>query len=147
VQILQALAYLHRRGILHRDLKPQNVLVTPADGRVKVLDFGLSVIAPKAMEYVTQTTVGTFPYMAPELFTGAAFSRASDLYAVGVIAYQVLAGRHPFDTSNQAVLLYDVLRTPADVETIGVNDELAAVLERLLAKTSEKRYRDADQVI
>jgi tetratricopeptide (TPR) repeat protein len=147
VQTLQALAYLHRRGILHRDLKPENVLVAPADGRVKVLDFGVSVITPKTTEYVTQTTVGTFPYMAPELFAGAAFSRASDLYAVGVMAYELFAGRHPFDTSNPAVLLNDVLRTPADVRSIGVNDELAAVLERLLAKTSEKRYGNADQVI
>jgi tetratricopeptide (TPR) repeat protein len=111
------------------------------------LDFDLSVVAPKAMEYQTQTTVGTFPYLAPELFTGAAFSRSSDLYAVGVIAYEMLSGHHPFDTSNPAALLNDALYTAADVRSIGVNDELAAVLERLLAKTSEERYENAEKVI
>ena len=145
VQTLQALAYLHRRNVLHRDLKPANVLVL--DGQVKVLDFGLSVITVRGTEYATQTTSGTLPYMAPELFQGAPFSRATDLYGVGVMAYELFAGRYPFDNSNMAVLFTDILTTPADVSSIGAGDELATVLERLLAKTKEERYEDADNVI
>ncbi|MBL7201269.1 MAG: AAA family ATPase [Anaerolineae bacterium] len=147
VQALQALAYLHRRGILHRDLKPGNVLVPSADRRVRVLDFGVSVTTSRTMEYLTQTTAGTLTYMAPELFQGAPVTVASDLYAVGVMAYELFAGRHPFDTSNVAVLLYDILSKPADLRSIGLGTDLAQVLERLLAKRREDRYGDAGQVI
>jgi tetratricopeptide (TPR) repeat protein len=145
VQCLQALVYLHRRNVLHRDLKPENVLV--ADGQVRVLDFGLSVITSRTMEHLTQTTAGTVAYLAPELFQGAPVTKAADLYAVGVMAYEVFAGRHPFDTRNMAVLLNDVLNKPADVRSIDVGDELAALLERLLAKAMDKRYADAREVI
>jgi hypothetical protein len=145
VQVLQALVYLHRRAILHRDLKPGNVLVV--NGQVKVLDFGVSVATTRTMEYLTQTTVGTFTYMAPELFGGAPFTRASDLYAVGLMAYELFAGRYPYDDANVAVLVSDILYKPVDVRAIGVNDALAAVLEQLLVKNREKRYDDADEVI
>jgi len=145
VQTLQALAYLHRRGVLHRDLKPGNVLVV--DGQVKVLDFGVSVITSKTMEYVTQSTVGTVAYIAPELFAGAPITRSSDLYAVGVMAYELFAGQFPFSNANVAVLLNDILYKRIDVRTTGVRDELAVVLGRLLVKTREERYGDAYQVI
>src|SRR5258708_37293375 len=97
IEMLQALVYLHRRSILHRDLKPGNVLVV--NGRVKVVDFGLSVeVTTLSGKHETETTAGTFAYMAPELFGGASVSKASDLYAVGVIAYELLVGHHPFNT-------------------------------------------------
>jgi predicted ATPase len=145
VQALQALIYLHRRNVLHRDLKPANVLVV--DGRVKVLDFGVSVVTSATMEYLSRTTVGTFGYIAPELFAGEPFSRSSDLYALGVMAYEVFAGHHPYDTRNVAVLLHDLLSRPADLASIGVGDDLGALLERLLAKSREERPDDANQVV
>jgi tetratricopeptide (TPR) repeat protein len=145
VQTLQALAYLHRHGVLHRDLKPDNVLVV--DGRVKVLDFGVSVAPSKTMEYVTQTTVGTFAYLAPELFQGAPVTRASDLYAVGVMAYELFAGRFPYDDANMGALFGDILTRPVDLRSAGVHGALATVVERLLAKRREQRYGDAEEVI
>ena len=92
-QVLQALAYLHRQGIIHRDLKPNNILVS--DKTVKVVDFGLSQHQEENME-----TAGSLLYMAPELLRREAASKASDLYAVGVVAYQLFAGQHPFDTTS-----------------------------------------------
>jgi serine/threonine protein kinase len=145
VQTLQALAYLHRRNTLHRDLKPENVLVV--DGHVQVLDFGVSVTTSRTMQYLTQTTMGTLAYLAPELLGGAPVTRASDLYAVGVMAYEIFAGRFPYNDTNVAVLVTEILTTPVDARSIGVGDELAAVLEKLLVKRREERYGNAGEVI
>src|SRR5689334_1621800 len=95
IDLLQALAYLHRRGLLHHDLKPSNVLVTH-NGHVKVLDFGLAMEPEQAEGDV----VGTLAYMAPEVIQGREPTTAIDLYAVGVIAYEIFSGKHPFDTDN-----------------------------------------------
>ncbi len=111
IQTLQALAYLHRRGIIHRDLKPANVLVT--DGNVRVVDFGLSMPRNKA-----SGIAGTLAYMAPEILEGAASTEAADLYAVGIMAYEMLVGYHPFDISSARNLLQDLLSTEPDLSAI-----------------------------
>lgn len=107
--LLQAIAYLHRRGILHRDLKPANVLITP-DGVLKVLDFGLAV---ERDEWTDELGIsGTLSYIAPEIFQGETVSKASDLYSVGVMIYELLAGRHPFhDGPNRPDLLIRAVLT------------------------------------
>lgn len=111
IQTLQALAYLHRRGIIHRDLKPANVLVT--EGHVRVVDFGLSIGRDEA-----RGIAGTLAYMAPEILEGDPASEASDLYAVGVMAYEMLVGRHPYDISSAGNLLQDLLSTEPDLSAI-----------------------------
>ncbi|RKH59283.1 serine/threonine-protein kinase PknK [Corallococcus llansteffanensis] len=90
VQMLQALHYLHRHGIIHRDLKPANILVV--DGQVKLLDFGLAVGPEQRVRAMSSGTPG---YLAPEVLRGDAPSEQSDLYAVGVLAYELFVGRHP----------------------------------------------------
>lgn len=142
VQTLQALAYLHRYGILHRDLKPENVLVV--DSGVKMLDFGLSVARGKAED---EETSGTLAYIAPEVLRGRASTEASDLYAVGVMAYEIFAGRHPFNNENTSRLINDVLNTPPDVNALDIAFEMALLIERLLAKEPQDRYADALHVI
>ncbi len=117
VQMLQALAYLHRRGILHRDLKPANVLVVNA--QVKLLDFGLTAVPSDAHQIV-----GTPAYMAPELLLGQPVTAGTDLYAVGVLAYELFVGRHPFETHDLQQLMAQILRTLPDLSGLdGVTDE------------------------
>jgi predicted ATPase/tRNA A-37 threonylcarbamoyl transferase component Bud32 len=140
-QLLQALIYLHRHNILHRDLKPENILVV--DGQIKVLDFGLGVLRKHGRE---TAVAGTLAYIAPELIQGGSPSDASDLYAVGVIAYELFTGFHPLDlTSN--TLINDILRKEPDLSLIDETPELADVLKRLLSKYPEQRYRDAPETI
>ncbi len=149
MQMVQALAYLHRRGILHRDLKPDNVLVITDDEgklRVKVLDFGL------AMNHDTvygddEEPSGTLAYMAPEVLQGAPPTTTADMYAVGVIMYELLAGKHPFNTTDAAQLVREVIQTLPDVWSLDLNFEIQEVIAWLLAKYPEDRFADAEHVI
>lgn len=140
IQTLRALAYLHRRGILHRDLKPGNILVT--NGQVQVLDFGL------AAQRGIQGTSGTLNYMAPEILYDEPVSESSDLYAVGVMAYELFAGRHPFaDAANATELITHIFETTPDVSALPISFDLQNVIARLLEKQAGNRYATADDVI
>jgi tetratricopeptide (TPR) repeat protein/tRNA A-37 threonylcarbamoyl transferase component Bud32 len=154
IQLLQALAYLHRRGILHHDLKPGNVLVTK-EGVVKVLDFGLAAELGKKGE-----VTGTLAYMAPELLLEEDATRATDLYAVGVMAYEMLAGQHPFNISSAIALVNQVISQEPDFAplTQHLDDDLldevrlkyekvVDIIRRLLVKDPHDRYSDAYTVI
>src|SRR5258708_4706950 len=121
VQVLQALAYLHRRGIVHRDLKPGNVLV--ADGQVKVLDFGLAIARGEA-----SGTAGTLAYMAPEILTSQPADASTDLYGVGMIAYELFVGLHPVKPPANAgappdikTMIHDLMRTVPELNSNGPN--------------------------
>ena len=138
-QLLLALIYLHRHGIVHRDLKPNNVLVT--NGLIKVLDFGLSV----AVEQAEAATVGSLAFMAPEVLQGQPASVASDLYAVGMIACELLLGHHPFDVHDARHLIDQIRNESPDLAVL--DRRMAEVLARLLAKDPRQRYPDAATVI
>ncbi len=140
IELLQALTYLHRRAVLHRDLKPANVLVTE-QGKVKVLDFGLSTTVEQA-----KGTVGTLSYMAPEVLRNQPAERSSDLFAVGIIAYQLLTGRYPFDLRSPNHAVSSILHQAPDFTTIE-NSHLASVVMTCLEKDPAARYGDADEVI
>ncbi len=135
LQLLSALVYIHRRQIVHRDLKPSNVLVIGQ--RVKVLDFGLAAFAGQ-----TLPTSGTLAYMAPEVVRGEPATLAADLYAVGVLAYELIAGWHPFAYAGRAVT-HAILHTEADFTFVDIDPPLTIVLQRLLAKRAADRYPDA----
>lgn len=111
IQLLQALAYLHQRGILHLDLKPGNVLVD--QGQVRVLDFGVAVDSEEA-----RGVSGTLAYMAPEVLKEQPATKAADLFAVGVIAYEIFAGQHPFNLTSMGALIKDIFGKDPDMSTL-----------------------------
>jgi len=140
VQVGQALTYLHHRGILHRDLKPDNIIVD--QGVVKVLDFGLALRADQLAAYAQSAHVaGTFSYMAPETINGAKIDERIDLYAFGVIAYELLAGVHPFyRPSTPAMLMAILMEPPPEMDLPGHYND---VIARLLEKDPQYRFPDA----
>lgn len=150
IQMLQALAYLHRRGILHRDLKPENILVV--DGQVRLLDFGLSVARDRALG-----VAGTLDYIAPEVLNNKGATEVSDLFAVGVIAYEMFAGQHPFRRTPDDDVIRNILTAEPDMslpdfsEAADISPTLAQemnlVLLRLLHKDPDARYLSAYDVI
>lgn len=142
IQLLQSLSYVHRRGIMHRDLKPNNVLVR--DQHVYVLDFGL---ATRRDGGDPEQTAGTLAYMAPEVLVGNPPAEAADLYAVGVIAYEMFSGHYPYNSDNPTSLIQDILQTPVPLDNLKIAPELRALLGRLLAKDPADRYTDANAVI
>lgn len=146
VEALQALAYLHRRGIAHRDLKPDNAPVV--NGQIKVLDFGLAVAWEYERENLPgEALSGTLAYMAPEVLGGAPATPSADLYAVGVMAYEMFSGHYPFPMKDVNSFINDILYTAPDVFSINIEPALALVLVRLLSKTPEMRYDNADDTI
>jgi serine/threonine protein kinase/tetratricopeptide (TPR) repeat protein len=144
VQMLQALVYLHRRGMVHHDLKPSNVLVTE-DGTVKVMDFGLAVNQRLSFTGDHQGLAGTVAYMAPELFHNLPATVQTDLFAVGVIAFELFAGRYPYEYNNTAMLIYSILTNTPDMS--GIDERFVPVLGALLAKEADDRYRSAQDAI
>jgi serine/threonine protein kinase len=142
--LLAALAHAEPRGIVHRDLKPENVMVT-ADGAVKIADFGIAKAlgaAPVKAITETGTTVGTPGYMAPEQAMGGEVGPETDLYALGVMAYELLAGRPPYEADLPLAFLLQHLNEPVPpLRSLKpeLDPRLTAWVERLLAKAPEER--------
>lgn len=143
IQILQALAYLHRRKVIHRDLKPANVRVM--NDVVRVLDFGLSIVKDRD-KIESDRIVGTIEYMAPELLRQAPPTVETDLYAVGVMGYELFTGVYLFDSPDIRELAKQIFNKIPDPGPIK-NPPVAAVLLRLMAKSPEDRYHSAEEAI
>src|SRR4051812_28725106 len=148
IQILRAARFAHRRGIIHRDLKPHNVIVD-ADGRAKVTDFGIARAGASDMTQ-TGSIMGTAQYLSPEQAQGHAVSAQSDIYSVGIILYEMLTGRVPFEgESAVTIALKQVSEQPVAPSQLNpaVSPALEAVIMRALAKDPAQRYPDADAFI
>ena len=144
VPVLHALVYLHRQGIFHCDLKPGNILVTQ-DGAVKVLDFGIAEYRG-GLDH-SGLIYGSVAYMAPEVLDGGRPNEASDLYSLGTVMYEVLAGRHPFAYTDRDTLIRKVLTDTPDFDAIGaarVDARLIAIVQRLMSKAPDHRLAAAD---
>ena len=153
-QLAGALAHAHERGVVHRDLKSANVIVTP-DGRVKVLDFGLAKRVTATERAVTQsqgpltqvgTVIGTLAYMAPEQLRGETAQMSSDIWALGIVLYEMSAGTRPFQGQTGFELSAAILnREPAPLGS-HIPAALQAVIGRCLEKDAGRRYQAGSEV-
>lgn len=153
-QILRGLEYAHRRGVVHRDLKPDNIFVVrDHEGHelLKIVDFGIAkLLADVAADGITTKVgaiVGTPAYMSPEQALGSEVDGRADLYAVGVMLFQMLTGRLPFAAADARGLLYQHVATAPPELPAHVLPELAAFVSRLLAKTADERFTGAAQAL
>jgi serine/threonine-protein kinase len=148
IQVLQAAGYAHRHGVIHRDLKPHNVILTE-DGTLKVTDFGIARAGASEMTE-TGSIMGTAQYLSPEQAQGHAAEASSDLYSVGVMLYQMLTGRVPFQgESAVAIALKHLSESPPPPSMLrpGLSPELERVVLRALEKDPERRFASAQDFI
>ncbi|HEY9245088.1 MAG TPA: serine/threonine-protein kinase, partial [Streptosporangiaceae bacterium] len=143
-QVAAGLAAAHAAGLVHRDIKPANLLVAP-DGQVKITDFGIAHAAGSAQLTRTGTMVGTPSYLAPERAAGASATAASDLYSLGVVAYECLAGQPPFQGTPMEVVAA-CQRAPVPPLPAAVPAEVAALVMELTARDPAARPASASQV-
>ena len=159
LQIVQGLVAAHDKDLVHRDLKPENLFVT-RDGRVKILDFGLAKRVERApvgdetgaptIEGHTQAgmVVGTVGYMSPEQLLGLEIDHRTDLFSLGIVLYEMVARRAPFQGSSAVAIADAILhRQPAELADKSVPTQLKAIIRRLLEKEREKRYSTAGETL
>ena len=153
-EVAAALEEAHERGVIHRDLKPANIMVTPK-GRVKVLDFGIAKLSGTAGDIDPTAThsggdfVGTLPYMAPEQVRGEAVDARTDIYALGVVIFEMATGRRPFDDTHTGRLTDAILHAPVTPPTKWqpkLNPEIERIILKCLDRDPESRYQSAKEV-
>jgi beta-lactam-binding protein with PASTA domain/predicted Ser/Thr protein kinase len=148
VQILRAARFAHRRGVIHRDLKPHNVILDE-EGRARVTDFGIARAGASDMT-LTGSIMGTAQYLSPEQAQGLAVTGASDLYSIGVILYELLTGAVPFEGETAVAIAFkQVSAEPAPPSALNpaIPPSLDAIVLRALAKSPAERYADAEELI
>ena len=149
IQIAEGLNAAHQAGVIHRDVKPANIVIGD-DGRAKILDFGLATI--RGAERLTQTgsTLGTLGYMSPEQTRGEATDQRSDIFSFGVILYEMITGRPPFRGDHEAAILYAIAYEepePLVRYKAGVPDALQRIVSKVLAKSPNERYQHTDDLL
>lgn len=144
-QLLAGLGYAHARGVIHRDVKPPNILLND-DGQIKITDFGIARIDTSTLTQIGEV-MGSPGYMSPEQFAGNEIDARSDIYSAGVIAYELLTGRKPFIGSNAEVMHKVVSERPADPSqhNPALSAQTDLVVQKALAKKREERYQSAPE--
>jgi formylglycine-generating enzyme required for sulfatase activity/dienelactone hydrolase len=149
VQAGRGLEAAHRKAVVHRDVKSVNLMVT-ADGQVKVMDFGLAQVGAQTRLTKTGTSIGTPPYMSPEQFRSERVDHRTDVWSFGVVLYEMIAGRMPFQGETEAALMYSVLEMEPEALTALRTDvpvELERVVRKTLAKDPGRRYQHVEDLL
>jgi serine/threonine-protein kinase len=146
-EVAWALAYAHGQGVVHRDVKPDNILLERAGGRAQVADFGIARLVQAPGASGDGELIGTPEYMSPEQATGESLDGRSDLYSLGVVAYYALAGRLPFTSPTVAAILTQHLtKAPPPLAVPGAPRHLLAVVERCLQKDPAHRFQSGEEL-
>jgi len=148
IQILEGLQHAHEHGVVHRDIKPHNILITK-DGRVKVTDFGIARAASEATVTYSGAIVGSVHYISPEQAKGISIGAKSDIYAAGVVLFEMLTGQLPFTGDSPiAVALQHIQNEPKSPNEIvkEIPPELSYVIRRAMAKNPDQRYNSAREM-
>lgn len=148
-EVAWALAYAHKEGVVHRDIKPDNILLEKGSERTLVTDFGIARVAEADSMTAKGELVGTIHYMSPEQATGEAVDGRSDLYSLGVTAFHALTGRLPFEGSNLPAVIHQHVTEPAPrvaVVAPRVPPRVAEAVDRCLAKDPDQRFRSAEDL-
>ena len=148
VRVCDALAYAHQHNVVHRDVKPANIMVTK-EGVVKVVDFGIARLTDMSMTQPNMM-IGSRAYMSPQLYKGERADARSDIWAVGVSLYELLAYKRPFTGDSEAELMFHIIYEKPE-ELMGLSpectEELAAIVGKMLEKKSEDRYQSMDDLM
>jgi non-specific serine/threonine protein kinase len=148
IQISRGLAKAHEAGMVHRDIKPANIIVTK-EGEAKIVDFGLAKLAGQTKLTKAGSTVGTASYMSPEQARGEESDRRSDIWSLGVVLYEMIAGRPPFKGDYENAVIYSIVNTDPEPLTgvrTGVPRELERIVLKALAKEPGQRYQHVDEL-
>jgi len=143
IEICNGLDYAHKRGVIHRDIKPANIRLLP-DGKLKIVDFGIARLADAGMTR-TGIILGTPSYVSPEMLAGDRFDHRADQWAVGIVLYELLAGRRPFSSREFTALARQIIQDPLpplEETAPGLPAGLAAITARALSKSPHDRYHD-----
>src|SRR6266481_4056644 len=151
IQICDALAYCHEHGVFHRDIKPENIMIQD-DGSIKIIDFGVALLegARRVTWRGLSGTVGTPDYMAPEQLQGERGTASSDIYAIGVMLYEMLCGHTPFEGENVfAIINQHVSQDPPSILQFNpsLSPALATVVMRTIRRDPDKRYKSIDDLL
>jgi eukaryotic-like serine/threonine-protein kinase len=145
LQIAEGLEHAHLHNIVHRDIKPSNVILTP-EGEAKIVDFGLARFVSAGASTETLSLAGTLSYMSPEQLSGKPVDARTDVWSLGVIAYELLTNRMPFEGDNPAATITAILQSPP-AEMEGVSPELQSIVLRALSKSVADRYQSCGELV
>ena len=147
-QITEGLEAAHKKGIIHRDIKSTNLMITK-DGNVKIMDFGLAKISDRSQITKDGSTIGTIAYMSPEQATGKDIDNRTDIWAFGVVFYELLTGHQPFAAQYEQAVIYSIINEPPTPVTDYKEDcpsSLVKIVEKCLAKNRDERYQKISDV-